>query len=715
MTSAASTLIRTMEIKNLPTLPHILLRVLDMCNHDDASLTAIAEIISKDAALSSKVIGASSTALYNRQNKYISFEQNLALLGLDMVKTIVISSSFYQVFNNLNITPGFDLKTFWGNSLTAAVLAKSIAKEISYPHLEEAYLTGLMLNIGQLVLWSNFPKQYSALLNDKPDDMELLALEEEKLGNNHCEVGFSLVTTWNLNSFIADAVLYHHMPQSKIVDAHPLIQIAFVANSLAQPENDETRYIEVGEQLLGIPGDKFKQIIKNTRGVVVNVARSLGIEIDTTSAVDGNSPKKAEPDTMRQQKLQLALELRDIVLVGRNHLGTNTATSLDDTLSSIQRSAQILFGFQNIAFFIADSTHRILVGKCLSGQGMLLNEMTIPLNKENSLVTDAFLSKTSTNSFAPGEKIISSILDEQIIRLLDAEGIYCQPMFTQEGTAGILIFGISLAQLAGINKQRKLLSLFAQQSAQAIALLNTFEKQETRIKSEITASVRTQAQQIAHEANNPLSIIKNYMQLLGAKLSREDSAQDDLRIIQEEINRVSRIFQNLNLSMADEVKLLAELNVNTVIADLYKLSFETLFNQYNISITTQFEDALPDIVTNKDKLIQILLNLMKNAAEALQRNGGRVLIATRTVVTLNNPLCIEISIQDNGPGIPPEILENLFTPVSDLKNRKGAGLGLSIVKSLIDELKGKIFCQSTSLAGTSYQILLPDLREKRPE
>lgn len=715
MTSAASTLIRTLEIKNLPTLPHILLHVLDMCNHDEASLTAIAEIISKDAALSSKVIGASSTALYNRQNKYISFEQNLALLGLDMVKTIVISSSFYQVFNNLNITPGFDLKTFWGKSLTAAVLAKSIAKEISYPHPEEAYLTGLMLNIGQLVLWSNFPKQYSALLNDKPGEAELLALEEEKLGNNHCEVGSSLVSTWNLNSFIADAVLYHHMPQSKIVDAHPLIQIAFVANSLSQLENEDAERIEVGEQLLGITGDKFKQIIEKTQGIVANVAKSLGIDIDTTSALDGNPPKKPEPDTMRQQKLQLALELRDIVLVGRNHLGTNTATSLDDTLSSIQRSAQILFGFQNIAFFIADSAHSTLKGKCLSGQGMLLNEMNIPLNKENSLVTEAFLNKTSTNSFAPDEKNISSILDEQIIRLLDAEGIYCQPMFTQEGTAGILIFGISLAQLAGIHKQRKLLSLFAQQSAQAIALLNTFENQETRIQSEITASVRTQAQQIAHEANNPLSIIKNYMQLLGTKLSKEDRAQDDLRIIQEEINRVSRIFQNLSLSMADKVGLLVELNVNTVIADLYKLSLETLFNQYNISITTQLEDALPDIVTNKDKLIQILLNLMKNAAEALQSSGGKVLITTRRVAIRNDPLCIEISIQDNGPGIPPELLENLFRPVSGGSDRNGTGLGLTIVKNLINDLEGKIFCQSTHLAGTSYQILLPDLRGKRPE
>ena len=714
MNSAPSTLLRSMEIKNLPTLPHILLHVLDMCNHDDASLTAIAEIISKDAALSSKVIGASNTALYNRQNKYVSFEQNLALLGLDMVKTIVISSSFYQVFNNLNINPGFDLKTFWGRSLTTALLAKLLAKEIAYPHVEEAYLTGLMLNIGQLVLWSNFPKQYSALLSDKTDDLDLMAQETAKLGHNHCEVGSSLVMTWNLNSFIADAVLYHHMPQNKIIDAHPLIQIAFVANSLAQMETEETERFAVGEHVLGIMPARLQVITKKAVELVTNVAQSLDIEIDIVPD-SGKLRQSSEPDAMRQQKLQLALELRDIVLVGRNPLDSSNATSLDDTLSSIQRSAYILFGFQNFAFFIVDTDGSKLQGKCLSDRGMLINEMTIPLNKENSLITDAYLKRTGCDSFSSGEKNISSIIDEQIIRLLDAEGIYCQPMFTQNASVGIMLFGISQAQVANIKKQQKLLSLFAQQSAQALALLKTFEAQEARIKTEIAASVRTQAQQIAHEANNPLSIIKNYIQLLGTKLSTDDLAQDDLKIIQEEINRVSRIFHNITLSPTDEIRLLTELDVNAVIADLYKLSFETLFSRHHISVETQFDPLLPSIVTNQDKLKQILINLMKNAAEALQSSGGSVWISTRSSSMRHGPKYIEISIKDNGPGIPPNVLEKLFRPVASNKDQKRSGLGLSIVKTLIDELEGKIFCQSNRVSGTVFQILLPDLREKRTE
>ncbi|MHB1676348.1 MAG: HDOD domain-containing protein [Sulfuriferula sp.] len=695
-----------MEIKNLPTLPHILLRVLDMCNNDDASLQAIAEIISKDAALSSKVLGASNTAQFSRQNKFVSFEQNLTLLGLDMVKTIVISSSFYQVFNNLNITPGFDLKVFWGRSLTTAFLSKLIAKEISYPHPEEAYLTGLMLNIGQLVLWSNFPKQYAALLSDKGDDIQLMARESEKLGNNHCEVGASLVNTWNLNSFMADAVLYHHMPQDKVADAHPLIQITHVANSLALIAANEAEHAAAGEQLLGITPANFQRIIENASVLASNVALSLGIEIDTTTQASDTQPEKSDHDNMRQQKMQLAMELRDIVLIGRNPLGAGIAGSLDDTLSSIQRTVQILFGFQNLVFFLPDRQGRALQGKCLSGHGMLLNEMSIPLNKDNSIITDAFLSRVPNSSFAPGEKHIPSILDEQVIRLMETEGFYCQPLFTQNATVGILLFGISLSQLASIKKQQKLVSMFAQQSAQALTLLNAFDEHETRIKSEAMASARTHAQQIAHEANNPLSIIKNYIQLLGVKLSKEDHAQDDLKIIQEEINRVSRIFQSVTLSANDTASLAIELNVNDVIRDLCKISFEALFSQHQVAVETQFDPTLPIIVSNKDKLIQVLINLMKNAAEAMP-NGGKLLITTRGNNLHYGSEYIEIFLKDNGPGIPHEVMENLFKPVASSKGMKRAGLGLSIVKTLVDELQGKIFCQSNKISGTVFQILLP--------
>lgn len=696
MTPVTSQLIQTLEITNLPSLPHVLLRVLDICNHESASLHAIADILGKDAALSSKVFGASSTAQFNRQSNITSLEQKVALLGMDMVKTIAISSSFYQIFNNLSINPGFDLKAFWGRSLTLAVLSKLIAHEISYPHSEEAYLTGLLLNIGQLVLWSNFPKQYAEILVDKIDDIKLMSRESEKMGNNHCEVGAWLVNSWNLSSFMADAVLYHHMPQDKIVDAHQLIQIAYVANSLIMIGEDKAERFATGEQILGISPITFQQIVDNTNVLVGKVAQSLGMEIDTT--------EKKEHDNMRQQKMQLAMELRDIVLIGRNPLGAGTTISLKDTLSSIQCSVQILFGIQDVVFFLPDQQGRILKGECLSEHGAMINEISIPLNKKNSIVTEAFLTRIPSASFPTHGKRIPSIPDEQIIRLIQTEGFYCQPMFTQNTVVGIMIFGLSQTQLAHVKKQQKLMTMFAQQAAEALVLLNTFSERETRIHSDALASTRAQALQIVHEASNPLSIIQNYIHLLGLKLPKEDPAQEDLKIIKDEIDRVTRICRVFTTAEAGINP--HQVNTNDVIQNLCRIFLEPLFTLHQVTVHTELDPALPNIITNKDKLIQVLINLMKNAVEAMQ-NGGTLVISTRVNVMRNGREYIEISLKDNGPGIPAEVMENLFKPVTSSKGSRHSGLGLSIVKRIIDELDGKIFCQSNEISGTMFQILLP--------
>ncbi|MDP2961388.1 MAG: HDOD domain-containing protein [Sulfurimicrobium sp.] len=707
MAPVASQLIRTLEITNLPSLPHILLRVLDMCNRDEASLQAIADIIGKDTALSSKVIGVSNSALFGRQNKLASLEQKLALLGLDMVQTIVISSSVYQVFNNLSSSPEFDLKVFWRHSLTSAFLAKLLAREISYPQSEEAYLTGLLLDVGQLVLWSNFPKQYAALLAEKVDGIQLMARESEEIGINHCEAGSWLVNSWNLNSFMADAVLYHHMPQDKIVDSHRLIQITHVANSLAKTDMDEEERILAGEKLLGITPDVFRQIITNTRELVSEVAKSLDIDDPPPLATGGDSsPEKAESDNQRQKKMQLAMEVRDIALIDRNPLGARTATSLDNILLSTQRSAQIIFGFQDLIFFLPDPTGKILSGKCLTGYGMMANEMTIPLNKGNSMITDAFLTRIPGTFLGSEDVSVPSILDEQIIRLMQTEGFYCQPMTTRNSDAGIMVFGLSRAQLAQIKKQHKLVSMFAQQSALAVVALNAINEQETRIKYEVMASNRTRARQIVHEANNPLGVIRNYIKLLSVRLPKEDPAQEDLKIIKEEIDRVTRIFRIISVAAETEANPQEELNVNDVIQNLCRIFFEALFAQHQVTVQTQFDPALPSIVTDRDKLIQILINLMKNAVEAMQ-NGGTLLISTHGGIERSGRGYIEIALKDDGPGIPAEVMKNLFKPVATSKGAGHAGLGLSIVNSTVDELDGKIFCQSNEISGTVFQILLP--------
>ena len=709
MAPATSQLIQSLETSNLPSLPHVLLRVLDACNRNETSLKAIAEIINKDTALSSKVIGASSSTLFGKPNNITTFEQKLIMLGLDMVRTIAISSSVYQVFSNFSSSPEFDLKSFWNRSLTAATLAKLIAQETSYPHPEEAYLTGLLLDVGQLVLWSNFPKQYATLSVDDVDDLHLMQRETEEIGSNHCEVGAWLTGSWHLNSFMADAVLYHHESAARVTDAHPLIRIAHVANSLSMANPSDEESLADGAALLGITLEDSRRMIGMARGLVIEIARSLEIEIDTGTGAteDGATPEKPDRDKFRQKRMQLALEVRDIALVDGIALGVTSAPpSLDGILLAIQRSLHILFGFQNIIFFLRDRESGTLHGKSLAWQHELVNEIAIPSKKGNSIVTDVLLARSAGSSFASGENGTLTVLDDQIARVMQAEGFYCQPLIAQDAVVGAMLFGLARVQLPQAEKQRKLISMFAQQAAQTLAAWHVANEQVQRIEFEVMSASRAKARQIVHEASNPLSIIKNYIKLLGVKLPQEDPAQGDLAIIKEEIDRVTRIIRQVSEAAEAYANPLEELNVNGVIQDLCKIFLEPLFAQHQIAVQTQLDPTLPNILSDRDKLKQVLINLMKNAAEAMQE-GGLLLISTRGKIMRDGNEYIEISLVDNGPGIPGHIMADLFKPVSSTKGKGHAGLGLSIVKNLVDELKGRIFCQSNEISGTTYQILLP--------
>ena len=117
--------------KQLPSLPHILLKLIEACNKEEAKIKEISRIISKDSSLSARVMAMVNSAYYNLPNKVTSTEQALVLLGIDTIKNIAISASIKNVFKGAKDEAGFNLKGFWVHSLMCAILSKSIAVKIA--------------------------------------------------------------------------------------------------------------------------------------------------------------------------------------------------------------------------------------------------------------------------------------------------------------------------------------------------------------------------------------------------------------------------------------------------------------------------------------------------------------------------------------------------------------------------------------------------------
>ena len=142
--------------KHLPTLPHILLKLIDACKQDEENLKKVSQIIENDPSLSSKILNLVNSAYYGLPHKIESMHRAVILVGTNAIKNIAICASVYGVFNQTHGNSVFNLKSFWWHSLKCAVMAKLIAEKIHYANSDEAFLSGLLHDIGKLVFWVNF-------------------------------------------------------------------------------------------------------------------------------------------------------------------------------------------------------------------------------------------------------------------------------------------------------------------------------------------------------------------------------------------------------------------------------------------------------------------------------------------------------------------------------------------------------------------------------
>jgi len=222
--------------------------------------------------------------------------------------------------------------------------------------------------------------------------------------------------------------------------------------------------------------------------------------------------------------------------------------------------------------------------------------------------------------------------------------------------------------------------------------------QERLVRSERFAAIGEAAAYVSHEIKNPLMVIGGLARQVENK-ENDPPLKEKLHIIQTEVQRLENFLGDLRDFTRPATPVMQKININEVIHEVDALMKEEAKNR-GVKLLERLDPHLPPLQADPNQMKQVLLNLVKNALEAMD-SGGRVVLTSGAE---DNQ--VWFSVEDTGGGMPPEVLEKIFNPFFTTK-KKGTGLGLAVIHKIVADHHGSVSVQSLPDQGTTFRIKLP--------
>jgi HD-like signal output (HDOD) protein len=200
---------------SLPGIPELYLEIAEALQSPSTTSDRIAEIASKDPALSAKLLQISNSAFFGLSRKVYSVDEAVQLLGVSVIHSLAMAVPLFTAFDRTKC-PGFHIDQVWEHSAEVAAIARRIYNQhLDDSHrAEQAFAAGIMHDIGKLILAEKLPEQYEAIIAEsKASNTELFKVERKHLNATHAEVGAYLLALWGLPVPLIEAVACHHIPR----------------------------------------------------------------------------------------------------------------------------------------------------------------------------------------------------------------------------------------------------------------------------------------------------------------------------------------------------------------------------------------------------------------------------------------------------------------------------------------------------------------------
>ncbi|HKK54959.1 HDOD domain-containing protein [Marinobacter sp.] len=641
----------------LPSLPEVTLRALEACDQEESYRT-ISEIVSVDTALVSAILGLANSSVYGVPTQTRSVDQALLRLGTHRFHTLVLTAALRQILLELGADQWQQLRDFWRHSLTTAMTARALATLTRYPEPDQAFMLGMLHNVGELIA-----------LKTPPGDARQYCLDHQP------EIASKLVSDWGLGPMASDAMLYQRAMPADIRDAGHLTKLISLATQLAQ---SDAAGIAAAATVFGLNEELTRQINRRIGEEVEGVARSMGISL-AVSYDSRASHEKLKQTVLHRAMANQAMELAPV------------SDSTQECLAATVTSMTLITGLPCLYFGAVDNRLRLY-----SASNGEVADLSVSANPASSLLTETY---STARALVMGDRE-PSVLDRQLMNLLHTPSLVTLPVRQHQHCLGVFVIGTDARGAEQAKAMGHLLCTLLSRTLDSIeAGLTNHSTTDAELAEH---AIRRQV----HEVSNPLTIVRQYIYQLRGRLDDADVHQQ-LDVIREELDRAGALLLQMGKSWQSPGSGPTDgCNLNEELKLLRDLLEGGLFSDDKKTLNLQLCEYQTLIAAPAATVRQILINLLRNAAECLDdlRDGGEVTIRTAAPIWQNGQYWVELEISDTGNGLPPDIQKHLFSPVNSTKGRSHGGLGLSVVKKLVDDVEGIINCR-TGNSGTTFKVL----------
>ncbi len=315
-------------------------------------------------------------------------------------------------------------------------------------------------------------------------------------------------------------------------------------------------------------------------------------------------------------------------------------------------------------------------------------------------VVDRRESVLCTNAMT--DQRFSSEASEDSIHHYGLRSVICAPIIVRDLLLGVIHIDCSAAAHTYTEQQLRLMSVIGQMTGLAAQNARLVQQQ---MRTARLAAVGETVAYLSHSIKNILQGMKSGADLveLGIAKASPEPLNRGWEIVKRNLERILQLSMNMLAYSKSRLPNLQQSNLNKLVEDAVSLA-RSRAEDKNVMLLTKYEEQLPPIPVDTEGMHQVVLNIVGNAIDAVAPNTGVVHVGTQFNAEEG---IADIIVTDNGPGIEPDKIEEIFEPFKSSKGQAGTGLGLAVARKVVKEHHGRIVVESTPGEGTTFRVRLP--------